>query len=206
MNPIAQYKASKEPPRFSYPSVEAGGYHEGMVWYAGRPMTPEDEVWLRSQPGFGEETLIDQNSVCGRWDKDWNTANAISRGEQASEGGEGSRMYMEQNLLDGVDMKHEEIYHYMEDTGDPGTYTRDIPRSRYGDGCTWTRNTAWGPETVAGVEPGSPMEKFLDAVGGTVVWDDGNQFWEVMVNGKTYEGDQEIEESYSFCPHCGEAL
>ena len=156
---MSDFEELTNTPSLTWSHAGGPGESAGMCWYGVDPATPEDIQEIRdflNQP----DAAIDQMSLCGRYDRNWNTNGYSSVGEANPNGGEGSHTYETQKCGRGVNVwfAKEDIWYYTDESktemvkGIPPENAGAYYRQNMGDGYY---------DNVAGPEPDSPADKSL---------------------------------------------
>jgi len=106
---------------WSYPGGPGDG--DGMVWYGLERATLDD---IQEIKDFREsdDTGIDKMSLCGRYDRNWNSASYASMDMRNPNGGLGSVTYEHQHINhDQVQFAKEPRWHYNAD----GEFVKEVP-------------------------------------------------------------------------------
>ena len=152
----------------------------GMVWYGEQKATMDDVLELYSflsvphvQGGFTvpgtpvEHISIDPLSVCGRYDKDWNSMSYAMKGERNPSGGAGSVSYETQHVGAGVEFAKEPIWCYID-----GQLVKEVPPN-----CGAHHYSDEHGTNQEGPAPGSEAESLLGD--GSYVYNSTEELYEI---------------------------
>ena len=144
------------------PVYHQGEYHLGAGWvFIGRERANDDDYTALEAFMNGKPYDVDGLATCGRYDRDWTTANdeLVGTPPEHMLGGYGSSTYQMQLLYPGVQLTTDAIWlHGTNTEGDP-TLEKVVPPNMgayYLDDNQMAR---------AGAEPGSHADKYIGEEG-----------------------------------------